>query len=279
MYEELAGWSDPQCCDQWLNIQVETSDKWHSSGVGIGVALLNIFVSDMDSVTEGILRKFANDSKLPGLVNTLEGKNAIQGDLDRPVGLGLCKTLQVQGPPIPSTNKGWVEDRLRASLVRRTCGCWLTRSSTWLSNVHLQRWKSGAAAKELWTGGQGGWSSPSILFLWGPTWSTASSSENPSIRMWPCSSELRGGPPRRPEGWSTFPVKHFRLRDLGLFRLEKAPGRPHWGLPVPKEALHKRWRGMFCFTRAFSDRMRENNFKLRVVLDYILGGNVSLWGC
>lgn len=31
-----------------------------------------------------------------------------------------------------------------------------------------------------------------------------------------------------------------------------------------------------CFTRARSDGMRENDFKLRVVLEYILGGNSSL---
>lgn len=30
------------------------------------------------------------------------------------------------------------------------------------------------------------------------------------------------------------------------------------------------------FTRAHGDGMRENNFKLRVLLDYILGGNCSL---
>lgn len=34
--KELAGWSDPQRSGQRLNIPVETSDKWRSSGAGIG---------------------------------------------------------------------------------------------------------------------------------------------------------------------------------------------------------------------------------------------------
>jgi len=60
---------------------VETSDEWCSSGVGVGT--LNIFVSDMDSGIECTLRKFANGTKLCGMINTLEGRNAIQRDLDR----------------------------------------------------------------------------------------------------------------------------------------------------------------------------------------------------
>jgi len=37
----------------------------------------------MDSGTECVLSKFANDSMLCGVVNTLEGRDAIQRDLDR----------------------------------------------------------------------------------------------------------------------------------------------------------------------------------------------------
>ena len=36
--KELAGWSHSKCCSQQLNVQVETSDERHSSGVSIGTS-------------------------------------------------------------------------------------------------------------------------------------------------------------------------------------------------------------------------------------------------
>ena len=34
--KELAGWLHLKSCGQWLNVQVETSNEWHSSGAGTG---------------------------------------------------------------------------------------------------------------------------------------------------------------------------------------------------------------------------------------------------
>jgi len=47
-------------------------------GSVLGLALLNIFVGDMDSGIECNLGKSADDIKLCGVVNMLEGRDAMQ---------------------------------------------------------------------------------------------------------------------------------------------------------------------------------------------------------
>ncbi|KAK4831194.1 hypothetical protein QYF61_015926 [Mycteria americana] len=97
-------------------------------GLILGPMLFNIFISDLDDGIKCTLMKFADDTKLSGEVDTLEGRATLQEDLDRleewdnKNHMKFNKDKLVLGKHNPGVQHRLGSTRLRSSSVERDLG-------------------------------------------------------------------------------------------------------------------------------------------------------------